>query len=272
MGTWSASLFGSDIACDVRGHYIDLLRSGLAGRQASRRIISFFSEPIADYRDGPVVWLALAATQWKHGRLQPQVRKKALQCITSGIDLVNWEDEDPKLLSQRKRVLDRLRRQLESRQPPEKAVRFQKPLEPLKKIEKWWKVGQIVAYRRAPSKLVLFLVEFVKNDKLRGQIPYFVLLDWQGKTIPSDREIRKLQPIIECPFRVAVPFSVYPARQEPPPWDRLERLELSRAPIGLMRVERGGAIIGLNSPTPWKALDDRLRSVLRSNSRKKARN
>jgi hypothetical protein len=91
MGTWSTSLFGGDIACDVRENYVAYLKMGLSGRQATKQILEDYGDELSDtVQDGPVVWLALAAIQWKYGRLEPKVKAKALKIINGGGDLAAW--------------------------------------------------------------------------------------------------------------------------------------------------------------------------------------
>lgn len=69
----------------------------------------------------PVLWLALAATQWKCGRLEPHVLQQALEAIDSGSDLASW-DAGSRDQKKRQAVLQKLRAQLVSPQPLESAA------------------------------------------------------------------------------------------------------------------------------------------------------
>jgi len=62
---------------------------------------------LANPSEASVFWLALAAAQWECGRLEARVREEALKVLSGGSDLLQW-DHDPKLLRQRRRVLERL--------------------------------------------------------------------------------------------------------------------------------------------------------------------
>ncbi|WP_230504969.1 hypothetical protein [Sutcliffiella rhizosphaerae] len=62
-----------------------------------------------------------ALIQWKLGRLQEEIKNKALQIIDRGNDLEHWE-EDPKLKKKRETVLLQLKGQLNSPQPQAKKV------------------------------------------------------------------------------------------------------------------------------------------------------
>jgi hypothetical protein len=120
MGVSSTGLFADDVACEIRDDYIARLRSGLTGRQATKELLADRSEELADDDDGPVIWLALAVTQWKYGRLEPRVKSRALNIIKTGKGLARWRElSDPALVKQRQRILDKLRTQLESPQPEE---------------------------------------------------------------------------------------------------------------------------------------------------------
>src|SRR5580704_2795352 len=78
MSAWGTAAFSDDAACDVRDSYIDLLDDGLSGHDATKKLVGAWSKLLEDPDEAPVFWLALAATQWKYGRLEPHVLKKAL--------------------------------------------------------------------------------------------------------------------------------------------------------------------------------------------------
>ena len=104
MGTWGTAIFSDDTASDVRSDYRDYVGDGLSGTAATDRVVNEWRETLRDPDEGPVFWLALAATQWECGRLESRVRDKALEVIASGSGLRRWA-EDPKLLTKRKSVL-----------------------------------------------------------------------------------------------------------------------------------------------------------------------
>lgn len=91
MGAWGPGLFQDDVAEDVRGAYRELVGDGLAGPDATDEVLRRFQEATADQDDGPIVWLALAATQSKLGRLEDRIRDRALEVIRDGNDLNRWE-------------------------------------------------------------------------------------------------------------------------------------------------------------------------------------
>ena len=126
MGTWSTAIFGDDFANDVRTEYLDLLAEGLEAVAASRRMLATHKGVDSDSDEGPVFWLALAATQWEYGRLQPGVKKRALEIIDAPETLAPWGEGQRR---SRKAVLASLRKKLLSRQPKPRRPRARKQVE-----------------------------------------------------------------------------------------------------------------------------------------------
>ena len=98
MGSWGPALFSNDTACDVRGDYREMIEDGVEDAEAMRRVFEQYGEDLDDPDEGPIVWLALAHTQSKLGRLDDEVRRRALQVIEGGEGLERWA-EDPELLA-----------------------------------------------------------------------------------------------------------------------------------------------------------------------------
>ena len=249
MATWISSFFDNEleIAADVRNEYLDYLQAGLTGRVATKRIIKDFSDEIATPGDDRVVWMALAVTQWKFGRLEPRVKLKALKAITDGGDVALYP---PERQVKRRRILEKVRVQLESPQPLEKPVRVVKPAQRLAKIPKFWKVGQIVAFQRDSGRFALLLTEAVDKHPYIGEIPTFVLFKWQGRKLPLADRIGKLKLTDEV-------LSIYPNKKgDSIPWSRLQRLDATHDPSGLVHSLGGGVYCptGFGSCT-WNELD-----------------
>lgn len=127
MGTHGVALFHDDVANDVREDFLRLLRHGHSADDATKAVLKQWSTSKADVDDGPVVWLALAATQWEYGQLQDEVRQRAVDVIDTGADLGRWSGS---LLDRRRKVLDELRAKLLSPQPKLKRPRKPKQVEP----------------------------------------------------------------------------------------------------------------------------------------------
>jgi hypothetical protein len=91
-------------------------------------MLTRWASALDDVDDGPVFWLALAATQWNYGQLQPAVGKRALEVIDTGADLGRWEGSH---LDRRRKVLLELRAKLVSAQPKPKRPRKLKQVPPV---------------------------------------------------------------------------------------------------------------------------------------------
>jgi hypothetical protein len=186
MGTWGTAIFSDDTAGDVRDAYRALLADGYSGPKATARLLRDWKETLADEDDGPIFWLALAATQWQCGRLEARVKAKALRIIDQGSSLARWLEGDPKSLKRRQAALEELRRKLLSPQPAEK--KFRKRTQPAGD----WKVGEVLAYRLGSGRLVLLHIVNPGRGRLRGNAPIFALLDWIGDTPPDTAAIQRL--------------------------------------------------------------------------------
>jgi hypothetical protein len=243
MGAWGTALCSDDTACDVRDGYRDLVGEGLSGAEATDSLMREWAESLDDPDCAPVFWLALAATQWRCGRLEPRVQKKALEVIDVGADLRKWH-ENAKLVKKRSAVLSKLREQLQSAQPAERRIpkRYRNSCE--------WEIGEVVSYHLKSGQFVLFQVIDFHSDK-GGTSPICHLLDWAGGEIPSAEAFEKLGVKVR-------------------PWDSrfmLGRLKEKDLPID--RVRRLGLKLKLEQEkTPraykiflWSYLDRQLKDV-----------
>jgi hypothetical protein len=122
MGASGVGLFQDDVAVDVRGEYLDLLANGVGDAEAFSNLVREWRETIADADDGPIFWLALAATQWEYGRLDPRARAKALDIIDRGKSIDRWSDAG--LAKKRQAVLARLKKKFLSPLPKKRTPRL----------------------------------------------------------------------------------------------------------------------------------------------------
>lgn len=140
MGTWGAKLYQDDVALDVKDSFDDL-RKGKTVQEITNELIEEYACVMDDIYCAPTFWFALADTQWNLGRLLPEVKEQALAWLEKGGDLSVWQEENPKLAGTRERVLEELRKKLNSPQPPEKKISQYR----LYKCE--WKIGDVFAYQ-----------------------------------------------------------------------------------------------------------------------------
>lgn len=219
MGAWGPAIFSDDTACDIRDDYKQEVANDVEGPEATRIVLAKFANQLNDPDDGPVIWLALAATQWKLGRLEDEVKAKALDIIDTGAGLDLWEEQGSELLDKRKAALQKLRDQLVSPQPPLKKVK--KPFCPPIYLD--IKAGDAISYQMQSGEYVIFRCIKYKIDRLYGAFPRFDLVDWIGLTIPSPSKISKMPSAREQEqTRITTDvFSIHAFRKRDFPADRV---------------------------------------------------
>gem|GEM_PF-932693 len=126
MGTAGVGLFDDDVANEVRNDYLQKLAEGKNVEEATREVFQERQNELIDADDGPVIWLALAATQWDYGGFGAGVQQRALTLLELGGDLHRWK-QDPKLSARRHRVLQKLAEKLRRPLPPARRPRSKKP-------------------------------------------------------------------------------------------------------------------------------------------------
>jgi hypothetical protein len=184
MGVWGTGIFEDDTACDVRGHYEDSLGDGHTGPRSTRWILTEYQDLLTDPVEAGVVWLALAAVQWKHGRLEEETLERALQVIDSGSDLDRWKTGSEDYVA-RKAALEELRKQITSAQPDEKKVARRV----LAKCS--LKRGDLLAFVLGSDTWIIFRVCHCFTDQ-GGTYPVCEILDWIGSDVPVKADLKTL--------------------------------------------------------------------------------
>lgn len=207
MGAWGPGLFSDDTACDVRDDYRELLEDGVDDDVATRTVLDKYAEALDDPDERSVVWMALAFTQSKVGRLEPAVRDEGLRIIETGADLRRWED--PATRRRREAALEKVKTQLVGPQPGRKRLR------PPKRHETSLVPGDVLEYR-SPTADEVLLMRVRRIDFHRLSVaPMVRLLRFRGAEAPSDRLMRKLDDWPEPARAVAL--------QNPrPPWSSVQ--------------------------------------------------
>jgi hypothetical protein len=243
MGAWGTGIFQDDTACDIRDEYRDHLGNGLSGAEATARILKEYASSLADAGEAGVVWLALAATQWRCGRLEAETQQKALAVIASGSDLTRWKAASNADYLKRRAALEKLRMQLTLPQPEAKKIR-RRVL-----AECDWQVGELISYRLLSGKLILFRMIGLHTDK-GGKSPHFELLDWSGETVPSLDQLRSM-PIRKGKDRFGTTVTrLLLVGAKTRFKDRLDRLEMPLQPEQTKMVPAAVLL--------WKDLDSKL--------------
>ena len=194
---WGTGLFSDDVACDIRDHYRQLLEDGAEDSAATRLTLEKF-EPYLE-EPGGVALIAFAVTQSKVGRLEPDVRARALALIDAGGDLSVWEQENPKLLPKRRAALEKAREQLTGPQPAPRRLR------PPKRQLSGLAAGDVLALA-LPRRVALLRVVRVRAHRL-GETPVLEELDFDGSEVPTRDALERLGPRVNDPITFMHPLS-----------------------------------------------------------------
>ena len=197
MGVWGTALFSDDIACDMRDHYRQLLEDGVEDSAATRLTLEEFARYLEE-PDG-VALIALAVTQSKLGRLESDVRDRALAIIDAGADLAVWERENQKLLPKRRAALEKARAQLTGPQPARKRLR------PPKRVLSGLVAGDVLALT-LPGRVALLRMVRVRAHRL-GETPVLEELDFDGSEVPTGDALARLGPRVNDPITSMHPLS-----------------------------------------------------------------
>ena len=141
MGAWGTGLYSNDTTSDVRDTYLGLLDKQAGSQEAYEKTLDVYKELIGDSDEEPLFWFALAETQWRVGRLTPDVKEKALYWIDREGGMELWK-ESKKGADGWKKTLENLKIKLESEQRKEK--RFPKHKVP---FQNPWNLNDVYAYR-----------------------------------------------------------------------------------------------------------------------------
>ena len=196
MGTWDTSLYGGDLPLDIKDEYYEQLYEGHTPEEAAALV---WKELRLGEEDLPVFRLILADVQWKLGQMTEDTLRNALEVLDNGAAMAEWEGASESDRRSRQRVLDRLRKKLESPQGPLKIVKRPKP----KKFK--YKIGDVISVQLVPELVKgkpeieiycnkYFMVQaigYTNNPTSCGRYPTFeqcgdlVVLDWKGDAMPD---------------------------------------------------------------------------------------
>lgn len=185
MGTWGTGIFSDDLAADIRGDWRDAIIDGEDPAAVTRRLIELYRP---DHERQVVFWLALAAAQMESGRLDPDVRDRALAVIDSGDDVARWRAQGEGLARQRENVLARLAEKLRAPQPKPKRLRRSAP------AALPFDVGDAVRLRGENGLTDVYAIVVTNQDGYpRGTVdPVVELVIWQRERSPTSSELAQL--------------------------------------------------------------------------------
>ena len=249
VGTWDTGLFSDDVACDIRNYYRDLLQDGADDAIATRRTLETFQ---TDFEEpGGIAIVALAVTQSKLGRLEADVRDRALAVLDTGADLEGWEEENPTLVPKRRAALEEARAQLVGAQPTRKRLR------PPKREMSGLAAGDVLALA-LPRRVALLRVVRVHAHRL-GETPVLEELDFDGPEVPARDVLEHLGPRVNDPISVKHPL------ESDTRFSAFANQRIDWQDAGFQKAQTiGGRPGDEQSPIPgtgisWAALADRYR-------------
>ncbi|QEH67730.1 hypothetical protein [Cellulosilyticum sp. WCF-2] len=194
MGTWGTGLYSNDLALDLKGTYMRLLKEGKTKEEVERLTIEQYEDTMEcedeDEDDETIdAWLVLADLEWKYGRLSERVKARALGYLETGKGLEAWEECSNTDYKKREQVLEQLREKLLSPMPAEKKIRVPKP------YECEWKLGDVFAYQFTSdySKkkgvenhyMVFRVIQLVRSKSDNSIQPVVQVYKWMGKELPG---------------------------------------------------------------------------------------
>jgi hypothetical protein len=183
MGAWGPAIFSDDTASDIREEYRSAISNGDSAQAAREKILRSHSPLKEDPDHAAIVWLALALSQWKLGRLEDCVREAAVKAIDSGAALAPWLGTASE--KRRGAALAEARETLLGPQPASKTVR--RRAESL--ID--WEVGQLVGYELKSGDGIVLHAQALSRDQ-GGPYTLFQCLDWRGRELPPDDDLQSL--------------------------------------------------------------------------------
>ena len=248
MGTWGTAIFSDDFASDLKSEFRDKIAFGKEPEEATQELINEYKDVLDDPEEASVFWIALAATQWNLGRLQEDVKQKALQILDSGTDLNRWKD-NPKEYKKRIEVLNKLKEQLLSKQPLAKKLPIPFIRE-TKLIE-----GNLISYTHSNGNIAILRVIGINRDHCGDTYPRVEILNHFNASIPSIKEIEEIDILREKDTndfpKPSNAFLIAPyGKKDSEPWNKIKVLK--------EKVKIRENISGSTPLIWWKNFDDFL--------------
>ena len=187
MGTWASNIFDNDEAADVRDSWREGILDGTEPGEITRNLVREHEASKEEKTDDAKFWISLAAAQLETGRLNPEIRDKALLSIAAGGDLADRDDEG----QDRKRHALALLKLAEILQGPNVTPRrIHRPHGYGVSFE----VGDVIRlYGRKEGTDGLVVVVNKTPGAVKGTVdPVIEFLLWDGKILPSANDFALL--------------------------------------------------------------------------------
>lgn len=209
MGTWGTGILDNDLAEDLKEQWVEYLSEGYAPDEVSDHIITAASEEgmLDDIEEEYDFIIPFSLIQWKTGRLQENIKKRALVLLdeenVKQIEGRRWEE--PKELKKRLNNLQKLRATLQSDQPKPKKI--SKPYYQTTTL----KQGDLFTILLDSGNYALFEVNEIEGEH-NHQIPICILYKYRSSYQPTTEhadilgiiEFESSGPIEEKYSRIAI--------------------------------------------------------------------
>jgi hypothetical protein len=133
MGTWGTAIKDNDTFADIYDEFFDQYNNGGVPAAISKKLIDSNPELLDSDEDSNSFWFALALAQWETKILDPSVLKQVEYIVTSGADLILWQqlEATPSDIKKRKIVLDKFLEKIKSDRPRAKPRKRRKHYAPI---------------------------------------------------------------------------------------------------------------------------------------------
>ena len=223
MEVWTVGIFDDDVSDEVKFRYRDLIGNGETGEKATSILVKEYLPTLSTPDEMRIFWLSLAVIQWKLGRLEDEIKMKALSIIDSGEDLFRWENEKDR--KKREKVLQRVREQLLSPQPAKKKVA--KRFVAGTSLE----IGDMVLYTMASGKKVVMNVIYIQEYPYGDRYPVFELYKWLGTDIPNLEQVKNTELFL-------VGLEIFPDKKTDYPYKRLTVIQKGAATTNIQEPNK----------------------------------
>lgn len=195
MGYWGSKLYENDFTCDVRDTYIGFLERQYCNEDAYKNTLYDFHYSLGTDEE-PLLWYALADTQWRFGKLNSEVQERALFWLDNGGGSNLWLNDVCKKQAWSV-TMSKLRTQISSPQKKEKVFEC-----PANFQFNPGNVGDVFAYRfhtqsskttGCYGKYILFQKVNVRDMGKGYLCPYCVFFDKIFDSIPLKVQLEQMR-------------------------------------------------------------------------------
>ncbi len=185
MGSWGVGIKQDDLVLDVINSFDDSLKSGCSLEGATNAVLNDFSESLEDKDEGPLVWIAIAESQWSYGGLDETVLSRVKDDLDKGNGLALWEESSARMYEKRKQALTRFVAKITT--PNTKPKKFPKIVVRPPKFA----AGDCLAVKLSNGQYGAALVLEADHSNIEYGKNLIAVLDYMSKDRPSLKVFKK---------------------------------------------------------------------------------